>query len=345
MEAPAASQELEYLAPARIQRLLACPLKIAFEQAQPPTRAPSGSPAAQLGLTAHRAIELFFADGSNSIEDAWQQACHEMSDQSVDVEALTGARRMRLRLHQRLPALVHFVEQQSPRQIILEEALACQDVALTGRPDMVLVGHAITVVDYKSGTVERDVGVNSAHAQQLAVYAWLAAHSLRSEDVHAVLFSLRRGILAVDVSPTTRDSIVRRALDARDAYNERVPGPQPATPSQDACNWCPHACPCPAAWEALQDGRVAMLRNGEAARGRLTDRGETLERGPVALTLTSEAGTATGPLTIIDVPADVADGLAVGTEAAFVGLGLRSKDPLVLQWRANSRSESAGTAG
>ena len=334
------------IAPARIERLLACPMKIAFEQSAPTLPARQSSPTAALGTVAHRALELYFSQATETIDLAWSEAVNEMkSAKSIDVEGYPGARRTLLRLQRRLPELLRYVEEDAADQTLLEQSLSVPDVSLRGTPDMVLIGDGITVVDYKTGLVDAEDVVFARYAQQLAIYAWLAARTFDREKVRGALFSLRRGIVQVDVSKAVREVVTAKALAARDAYNDRVPGPQPATPSESACTWCSFVCYCPAPWSAFQSGQLESLGSGQAVRGVVNHVEATSGGGPVAVSLQCDAGTVVGTVTIIDVPAETAQGVSAGQEAAFVGLGLRSESPVVLRWWDGSSRAGSSLPG
>src|SRR5438477_12981868 len=98
MTPPVTSRALTTISPTRLERLLACPLRVAFEQAQPRGASAEVSPWALVGLVVHRTIELCLADRPPLLDNAWEQACDEMSNEGTDPRTAPNARRSRLRL-------------------------------------------------------------------------------------------------------------------------------------------------------------------------------------------------------------------------------------------------------
>ena len=222
---------------------------------------------------------------------------------------------------------------EAPTELRVECDLASPDGLVAGRLDLLIVGEQPAVVDYKSGGVTDDDDLRSGYARQLALYAWLASTTLELTGVEAALFSLREGLVAVDVSDSVQESIVAEAREARNQFNARVPSAQPATPTVEVCRWCKFACDCDEAWRALDDGRIDRLGWGEAGRGRVVEPATISRSGRAALTLDVEHGTVAGQATIIDIPAIVTNGLARGTGVSVIGLSIRSDEPLTLAWR------------
>jgi CRISPR/Cas system-associated exonuclease Cas4 (RecB family) len=324
---------LESLAPARLERLLSCPLRVAFEQAGEFGGRKSSS-AALVGRAVHRTIELVLSrkEGvSEEVGSAWEEACDELAAEGEDPRALPTARRARLRLEARLPELRDFVAQRLPAELLLEETLTSVASGLTGTPDLLIVGSSVVVVDYKTGVVAEEEVLEPGYRRQVALYAWLAAERFGT-PVDGALFSLRQGIIPVDTSTDEVNDVARTALEARAAFNARVPGPQPAAPSEAACGRCPHVCKCDEAWAALIAGEVARLGWGEAVRGALDSDVLIAGSGMAALVIGDAAGTQRGRVSIIDVPGALVTGCVVGDEVALAGLGIRSSDPIALRW-------------
>ena len=102
MGVPEASRPLGVLSPSQLDRLLACPLKIAFEQ-----RGSGGvreySPQALVGLTAHEAI-LLILTRDETPDAAWTQATATIeAKHGADPSRAVMARRTKMRLERRLP--------------------------------------------------------------------------------------------------------------------------------------------------------------------------------------------------------------------------------------------------
>lgn len=333
MSQPTASQRLTAVSPSRLERLLACPLRVAFEQSKPtPTGSVTIPPSALVGLAAHRTIELCLADPPMPLPSAWDRACDELAERAADPRSSPGARRARLRLERRLPDLVAFIESRGPSELLFEHELVAPDHSVLGRPDLVIVGERPCVIDYKTGLVNDGGGTRPAYERQVAIYAWLVETALGVEVNEAALFSLRQGIVEVYVSTDLRSRVMGEALDAREAFNTRAPGPQPATPSEAACRWCPFVGPCDAVWLALHDGRFERFGTGEAARGVVRAPVVVAGSGVAAIPLHIDAGTVSGPATLIDVPAVLVATLAVGDRLAAWAVARQADDPLTLAW-------------
>ena len=119
----------------------------------------------------------------------------------------------------------------------------------------------------------------------------------------AALFSLREGIIDIDVSREQQDVAIMQTLDARSAYNARVPGSQPATPTAESCGWCPFVGRCDPAWDGLNSGEIERLGWGDAVRGVIRSPVTLTESGLAAMQLEAQFGTVRGLAAIIDVPA------------------------------------------
>lgn len=333
-----ASAPIEVASPTLLDRLLGCPLRVAFEQAglRGGGERPRTSPWALVGNAIHRTIELCFENPPAELEDAWDQACDEMADSDGDPRSAPSARRSYLRLERRLPELRAYVEDRDPVSILCEHSVTSPDGRVTGRIDLLVLGARPSVIDHKTGVVV-DGGVASTHFQrQLAIYAWLVGTALQVEVDDAVLFSLRDGLIEVDVSEPARRPFVETAFDALAAYNDRAPGEQPATPTEEICGTCRFVGRCDAAWESLADGEVERLGWGDAIRGEVTAPVVIAAGNRGAIQMDVEIGTVGGAVVITDVPAEFVSRLDVGSGLATWGLTLRSDDPVTLAWRDGS---------
>lgn len=327
------------VSPTRAHKLLTCPQRLAFEQLHAGgVQRSSGSPASQLGITVHRTLELALRDRGLSTDDAWCMACDEASLNGADPRELPEGRRTRLRIERRLPALLDLIAQRQPTDdgLLYEHELASPDGRVAGQLDLLVLAQQPLVVDYKTG-VALEEGEPLGHFwRQLAVYAWLVDKALGIDVAESVLFSLRDGIVRVDTSSSVREEAVAEILAAQDAYNERVPGPQTARPSEDGCTFCPFVGECDEAWAALQSGFLARLGTGVAVIGEVD--GEVVAASNalsgVPIRVLSNSGWRSG--IISDVPQIVSSHLQVGTRFRCWALGLRSEEPLSLSWRGGA---------
>lgn len=338
---PNMSRTITSISPARIERLLSCPLRVAFEQDAQDAATGSSRGAghgatslpAAVGTAVHRAIELAI-DQRLDADAAWDLACDEVAERGTDPREANNATRMRLRLGRRLPQLIQFIDDKHPLEILTEHWMRSIDGRLQGRADLVLLGEEAVVVDVKSGLSENDDGSpRDAYVRQLAVYAHLVAESHEVGDVTCAIFSLRDGMVPVHLRTDDRDAMVAEAIHSLDAFNMRVPHDQPAQPSCSACSWCPYLTECDAAWRAVTDGTIDSLNSGLAVRGAITDDPQVARNDRAALRVSSRQGSAQGDLLVTDVPAALVVGAKAGDDVAVTGLRMGSDNPVVLTWR------------
>ncbi len=331
------SEHLSSVSPSRLERLLGCPLRIAFEQARSGIGVPTSSPWALVGIAVHRAIEFCLAEPPLDLSEAWGRACDELSAKGIDPRVAPNARRAVLRLERRLPALLAYLDSRQPTELFREHRLTSADGTINGTVDLLVLGPRPAIVDHKTGAVLDEEGMTrSAYEHQLALYAWLAKDSLGVEVEEAALFSLREGLIEVDVGPNARQPIVAAALEAMDSFNAHAPGPQPATPSDESCRSCPFVGHCDPAWDALGDGTVEHLGWGDAVQGVVRGQVVVAAGGRAAVRLDVRSGTVEAVLVMSDVPGDVAGQLAENDELRAWGLGRRSDEPVALTWRDGS---------
>jgi PD-(D/E)XK nuclease superfamily len=311
-------------------------MRIAFEQSNAFLRSASTSTFALLGTTVHRVIELSLTDTGLSLSAAWDQATEEMSSIGPDPRLAPGARRAQLRLERRFPELRAYIDARGPTELCLERELTAPDGSLTGRPDLLILGRVPAIVDYKTGLVAEGRQPHETYERQLRIYASLAESVLGIDVECAALFSLRQGIVEIDVAKILREATVEQVERAVVEFNVRVPGIQPATPSEMSCEWCPFVGLCDPAWEALDSGAVVGFGWGEAVRGVVSDPITISESGLAAVPVSVVIGTVRGATMIIDVPAAVTEGLVPGSKLSAWCLARRGEDPVALAWRDES---------
>jgi hypothetical protein len=334
MAAPTTSRPLAAISPTRLDRLLACPLRIAFEQQTSGHATAQSSPWAAVGTAIHRTIELVLADEPLDLPVAWEQACDEGAANGTDPRAAPNARRAFLRLQRRLPELLQYIEEHSPTQLLREQVLTTADGVMTGQLDLLLLGERPAIVDHKTGHVLGEPGEpRDSYARQLAIYAGLVDASMQLDIDEAALFSVQDGLIIVDVSRLVRAPIISEALQARRDFNERAPGEQPAAPSDTSCEHCTYVGRCDAAWDALRSGAIERIGWGDAIRG--TTRGPIVAaaNGSSAVPVHIDEGTLAGDGMLIDVPSELVVDVPAGSPLAAWHLSRRSEDPLTLAFR------------
>jgi hypothetical protein len=214
--------------------------------------------------------------------------------------------------------------------------LTSPDGQISGQIDLLVLGKRPLVVDYKTGVALESGEPLGRYGRQLAVYAWLVDQALGVDVPESMLFSLRDGIIHVDTSRRVRDGVVEEIKAARDAYNERIPGPQPAWPSEDGCTFCPFVGECDEAWDALELGGLAQLGPGVALIGTVVGDVVTAANGLAALPIEAHSDPHRGSGIISDVPGPVVSQLQPGSKFRCWALGIRSVEPLSLAWRAGA---------
>jgi len=331
---PTSSQGIGRISPTRLRRLLSCPLGVAFDQARRPGRRSGGSPAALVGTAIHRCIEALLRDRSQTLEGAWELTCQTMATEGNDPTQAPNSRRAFSRLRRRVPALLELVDDAEwTGEPLIEERLTSNDGIFEGKPDLVLVGQRrLLVVDYKSGFVSDDGAVEEDYSDQLLLYAHLSAEVHGIDSVDAFLLSLREGLVPVDVSEEQRGQYVQRAIDEVQAYDQRVPGLQPATPSEDVCHWCNHACACDHLWDEIGKGQVLEPWGGHALEGELLDSPTTARNNLSAARIRVERGTVAGDVTVSDIPQGSTGGMSEGSRVRIVGLRQIRDDSHGLAW-------------
>ena len=131
----------------------------------------------------------------------------------------------------------------------IESLLTSKDGRIAGRPDVVDAA-AGTVLDYKTGRVDDPHRVSDSEGRQLRLYAHLAAEN----DIEVGRGEIERADrvrVAIDIPPRDADVEGRRAREVLDDYRRHVSRPfvEAASPSADACRYCPCIPFCPAFWE------------------------------------------------------------------------------------------------
>jgi len=333
MPPPTGSRPLSTVSPTSIERLLACPLRIAFEQATTGGAVAQGAPRALVGVAIHRAIGLCLGDPTLGVEAAWSRACDEMAQTGPDPRGAPSARRAFLRLQRRLPDLIEYIHEREPSELLRECVVTSPDGTMSGQVDLLILGERPAIVDHKTGSVLTEGLPRKSYQRQLAIYAWIVEGSLGVEVDEAALFSLREGIVEVDVSGPVRRSIASEAMSAMEAFNMRAPGAQPATPSAHACGVCPFIGPCDPAWEALHEGGIEGFGWGDAVRGRVRAPIVKSAGGAAAVPLNAQIGTVVGHVTVFDVPIPMVETCSVGDQVSAWRLARRSDEPVALAWR------------
>ena len=175
--------------------------------------------------------------------------------------------------------LKEILEYLSPSAVVLpEEPLLAADGRLYGRPDLLIRepgNHQ--VIEYKSGRILAADGVHlmEAYERQLQIYAYLEAQATGDWPSLVQLLPLEGRPLLLEIVPAQAEELVEDILSALDLYNSRVPGAQPAAPSDEVCSSCPHASECEAFWESCDPSWAPHIT---AIEGTVTETAVSEER-------------------------------------------------------------------
>ena len=334
MTCPEGSELLGPVSPSLLSRLN-CPLRISFEQQSRGARSSHGA-AAILGTVAHETIRLVLA--GNLLTNAWVQACQlEANRTRSDPASFPAARRTFLRLQNHVPVLMEFIKSRPEATIVSETPMESPDGAIAGIPDLVLLtdGEASAIViDYKTGLVSDELGINSTYANQLLLYGALVTECLDAKTVELALFSLREGLVRIETGGDLIAASAAHARATRDSFNARVPGPQPANPTPDNCKWCPYAPRCEAFWNSFGPEWIQAV--GVAVKGIVQSEPEHSASGTTTVKLSVTNGPSDTSI-VSGIPTEYVSRAVIGTEVRALDLNAKSNDPLILSWtnRAN----------
>lgn len=331
---PRTSVALQAVSPTMCVRL-ACPARVAFSQVGGRPRTPP-SDAAIIGSIVHRAIEL--AVKGRAVDDAWSAAVTESARRGEQPDTSSRVRRARLRYQMRVRDVLALIDGVDVTNVHCEQRLLSKDGSLEGTPDLVVVRHdGCDIVDFKTGLVtDLDEEMPKPdYARQIRIYAHLASEAHRVPAIRGVLLSFRQGQIDVDVSHDLIEQAVQEALGRRQAFNERVPGPQPAHAGDATCRWCEHQLICDGYWDAVADDSSGLA--GSVLRGTICSVPERSQNGLVAVQVEVSGGARPGSVaTIAEIAGDEATDWAVGDIISVTALRRRSPDHAVFACTARS---------
>jgi hypothetical protein len=208
---------------------------------------------------------------------------------------------------------------------------------LVGRPDVIARAE---ILDYKTGEVlqgtEGNQDVRPAYARQLRLYAVLVHETLGWWPRRGVLLPMHGAAVEVELDPAACEAEAASAVALLHQYNAAVShAVSPAalaTPSLEACRWCPFKLACPAFWDAVSPAWAGKL-DSEAVQGRAAGAPRPIMNGlAVALDVQVERATVGGnAVTLAPMDPDVQAGLDAvvrGTRVQVVGLYRRQDGSL-----------------
>lgn len=248
------SLPLGWLTPSGYERLRRCPLQAAFSRARP--HEGRRSPSAIVGDIGHRALDLFVThvrDGEarSPADTYWERAADEILPAASWME-LPRSGIVRAKLARVMGRLTEFLNELPAGSALISECeLEGASGRLKGRADLIVRGTVGAVIDYKTGaTVERDGSTKGQYERQLRLYAFMEHETAGTWPSRLILAPFTGTLLEVPVERQLARALAEDALRLLDEYESRVPGPQPARPSPDACTWCAFAPECDPFWNS-----------------------------------------------------------------------------------------------
>lgn len=134
----------------------------------------------------------------------------------------------------------------------VEAALVSKDGRVGGRADVLDATNA-TVIDYKTGAAGDSDPLTESELRQLRLYAYLANEN-GIVITRGVIERTDRSRAEVPISTQEAAEEGRRALVVLDQYNQRAGQPfeSGASPSPEACRFCPCIPFCEAFWRTVE---------------------------------------------------------------------------------------------
>ena len=186
--------------------------------------------------------------------------------------------------------------------VFFEQRLVAFGGKLVGTPDVVRNDE---ILDYKSGAVFEDEGhgqeqsVKASFIRQLRLYAYLVKEVLGRWPQRGVLIPMVGNQVEVDLEPAACEKEALEAVGMLDRYNTLIHAsrdPQDfASPSPEACRWCPYKLICPAFWRDVAPNWSGKL-DGDAIEGNLAGPPRLIQGGGAStITMDIQAGTTNLP--------------------------------------------------
>ena len=187
-----------------------------------------------------------------------------------------------------------------------ERRFTSHDGQLVGRPDLVRNG---IVIDFKTGSVFEEgepEQVKASYLRQLRLYGFLVHETLGWWPERGMLLPMNSAPVDVKLEPHECEAEAQVAIDLLDRYNkvlltEDAPK-QMASPSPEACRWCPFQAICPAFWDVVSPEWSSDLKSVVLA-GELVGELRHLHTGAFGMVVKVAVGTQV-PSTLEVAPLD-----------------------------------------
>lgn len=225
--------------------------------------------------------------------------------------------------------------------VLAEREFVAMEGKLVGRPDLVRDSE---IIDHKTGEIleedsEGHETVKSAYVRHLHLYGYLVGEALGRRPRRGVLLPMVGNPIEVHLDPTACEREAYEAVALLDRYNRMISSnariADTASPSPQACKWCPYKVVCPPFWANVNEQWAGRL-DGEAIAGTVTDSPKFIQGGQgISLSIVAEAGTReTKVLELFPLRREVhrdTPRLAKGDRIRVTGLG-RRQDGSLFSW-------------
>jgi RecB family exonuclease len=348
------SLTIDSLSPSRLWPLSRCPKQVALGQVG--GRA-VGSMWTELGTISHDTLEIITRDRSilgpnprEAFEAAWAVAVGNSRERGHDPEEWQPLKRAEIRTRRKVSTIAQLIRDEGPdSEPLPEQEIYTANQDLGGTADLVIRGSDRTVIiDYKTGTGSHEGEAKSAYAQQLQLYAAIEWENSGRVPARVAVLSTIDGLTEIEITEDSCREALATARSLREQYNSRVPGPQPGTPSHDACMFCSYSPLCEEYWLALDTRsiRSAVDEGTHSLRGTLRAKPTRAQNGNLILEIAPQQATIDHDGVVIvaslnEVTAPDIAGASVGQSISMTGLRLRETGSSQVVLRANTTTRHA----
>lgn len=357
--------QLSSTTPTLAETMRACFLRAGFSQAQGSRAYVLSNPKAWLGIAYHEVLEALPAialkESESSVRERadarWKQAIsrleHQAALHSLDRRFGPALRwkgyylvleTLRIRVDELVELLKvrgHETETRGDESSVgasPEKAFSALAGQLRGRIDLL---RGDEIIDYKTGSLfdsdtdESEPSLKVAYLRQLHIYSYLAHEATGRWPRRGLLFPLAGPAVIVDLEPSDCQKEAEEAVNLLKFYNRSIAtaltASDIASPSPEACRWCPFKIICPAFWTSASEPWSGIL-DDEAIAGRLLSAPLAIHGGAAwSIRLMVDAGTATGEVVIAPLGSSLHSSvvaLSEGERVRIVGLGRRTNGSL-----------------
>lgn len=279
------------MSPSALTTFNVCQLRLAFQRDAETRVWSRRSTTAALGTVAHRLTELTLSGAAPPppqrrawLIEQWEALLHtewvgiqeEWPGRTVEApKHWRGEAATRVRLIRRLQGLdvktralpagavpstggghsslpTGSVDARPPALPWIERKLYDEVRGLFGQPDRVEeVDGILRVVDLKSGVRQEEM--TTTQLQQLLLYAHLVEVSAGRLPEQVVVQDVKGNEQVRPASAAAVAAVVEEAVSARDRFNSLASSGLPASPSPEACGFCPFRVVCADYWDARGD--------------------------------------------------------------------------------------------